>query len=134
MMRKINVYLDRSTGVYRGIGALVGSVLVTARCVCQVSVILIGLLISGVLSAGEVLNIQGGKITGNREQPKVLYIIPWQQPEGSANLERPVMTQINNVLNPIDRSYTLREIDYYQRIKSYNSFDSQHSQTETQTK
>ncbi len=71
--------------------------------------------------AEEVLNIEGGRITGNREQPKVLYIIPWRQPEGASVLDRPIVSQVENVLAPIDRGVALRKINYYQRLKQVNA-------------
>ena len=75
--------------------------------------------------AGEVLNIEGGTITGNREQPKVLYIIPWQQPQSSTNLSSSLVTQASSALRPIERGQLLREVDNYNRIKDHNPFSTQ---------
>ncbi len=68
--------------------------------------------------AEEVLNIEGGAVTGNREQPKVLYIIPWQAPEGKTDLNQPITSQIKGMLEPIDRAVTLRDIENYRKFST----------------
>ncbi len=59
------------------------------------------------------LNLQG-TFKGNREQPRVLYIVPWQQPGGPEGLDRPVNGLIDNVLTPIDRDVFQRELKYFE--------------------
>lgn len=53
------------------------------------------------------------EITGNRELPKVLYIVPWQQSDPGALMGRPVNTLLDEVLAPLDREEFLRQVDYY---------------------
>ena len=43
------------------------------------------------------------EITGNQELPKVLYIVPWQNPDPGDLLDRPVNSLLDEVLAPIDR-------------------------------
>lgn len=62
--------------------------------------------------AEDELNLQG-TFKGNREQPRVLYIVPWQQPGGPEGLDRPVNGLIDNVLTPIDRDVFQRELKYF---------------------
>jgi hypothetical protein len=51
-------------------------------------------------------------ITGNQEQPKVLYIVPWQGPGGADQLAQPVQPVIDDVFAPVDRGEFQRELKY----------------------
>ncbi len=53
------------------------------------------------------------EITGNQELPKVLYIVPWQNPDPGDLLDRPVNSLLDEVLAPIDRDEFLRQVEYY---------------------
>lgn len=53
------------------------------------------------------------EITGNRELPKVLYIVPWQKSDPGALVGRPVNTLLDEVLAPVDREEFVRQVDYY---------------------
>lgn len=66
---------------------------------------------SSVAQDDKVLNLEG-TFQGNREQPRVLYIVPWQQPGGPPELERPISGEINQLFEPIDRDSFERELKY----------------------
>jgi hypothetical protein len=51
-------------------------------------------------------------ITGNQEQPKVLYIVPWQPPGGADQLMQSVQPLLSDVFAPVDRSEFQRELKY----------------------
>jgi len=53
------------------------------------------------------------EITGNRELPKVLYIVPWQKSDPGDLMGRPVNTLLDEVLAPIDREEFIRGVRYY---------------------
>jgi hypothetical protein len=53
------------------------------------------------------------EITGNQELPKVLYIVPWQNPDPGDLLDRPINSLLDDVLAPIDRDEFLRQVNYY---------------------
>lgn len=60
----------------------------------------------------EVKELSGISIIGNKEAPKSLYIVPWQ------NSEVGVATSLNSGLlddsmRPVDKEVFLRELDYY---------------------
>ncbi len=59
----------------------------------------------------KVLNLES-TFQGNREQPRVLYIVPWQQPGGPPELERPISGDIDQLFEPIDRTSFQRELKY----------------------
>ena len=49
-------------------------------------------------------------VTGNQEQPKVLYIIPWQNAERSGALEGSMNSALSDVFLLVDRNELKREI------------------------
>ena len=51
-------------------------------------------------------------ITGNQEQPKVLYIVPWQPPGSADQLMQPVKPVLDDVFAPVDRAEFQRELKY----------------------
>ncbi len=64
-------------------------------------------------SATDEIVLDSTEITGNRELPKVLYIVPWQKSDPGALMGRPVNTLLDEVLAPLDREEFLRQVDYY---------------------
>ncbi len=61
----------------------------------------------------EVKELSGISIIGNKEAPKSLYIVPWQ------NSEVGVATSLNSGLlddsmRPVDKEVFLRELDFYE--------------------
>lgn len=51
-------------------------------------------------------------ITGNQEQPKVLYIVPWQGPAGVDQLNQGLQPIVSDVFAPVDRREFQRELKY----------------------
>ena len=60
-------------------------------------------------------------ITGNQEQPKVPYIVPWQQAGIPESVYTPMTTMISTVFSPIERNEFLREINYKEKISISNN-------------
>jgi hypothetical protein len=56
-------------------------------------------------------------ITGNRELPKVLYIVPWKRSDLGDLVGKPPNSLLDEVLEPIDRDVFLRENRYYDALK-----------------
>ena len=56
-------------------------------------------------------------ITGNRELPKVLYIVPWKRSDLGDLVGKPANSLLDEVLQPIDRDVFLRENRYYDAVK-----------------
>ena len=57
-------------------------------------------------------------ITGNRELPKVMSIVPWKAAEPPAGPDRPMGSLIEEVLSPLDRDEFRREITYFRDVAS----------------
>ncbi|MDM3872238.1 hypothetical protein QSV34_12860 [Porticoccus sp. W117] len=49
-------------------------------------------------------------ITGNREQPKVLYIVPWQAPDGPESLRQGFQSDLDELFQPVERNEFLRQL------------------------
>jgi len=63
------------------------------------------------------LELDTTQITGNRELPKVLYIVPWKRADLGDLLGRPVNSLLDEVLAPVDRDVFKRETRYYRALK-----------------
>ena len=57
-------------------------------------------------------DIKGSQIIGNRELPKVLYIVPWKKPLVGDQSGRPAVSVLDEALAPIDREVFRRELKY----------------------
>jgi hypothetical protein len=63
------------------------------------------------------LQLDTTEITGNRELPKVLYIVPWKRSDLGDLMGRPVNSLLDEVLQPLDRDVFQRENRYYDALK-----------------
>jgi hypothetical protein len=58
------------------------------------------------------------QITGNRELPKVLYIVPWKKPVPLTMGGRPVVSVLDEALAPVDREVFRRQISYDAQLRA----------------
>jgi len=63
------------------------------------------------------LELDPTDITGNRELPKVLYIVPWKRSDLGDLVGKPVNSLLDDVLQPLDRDVFQRENRYYDALK-----------------
>ena len=63
------------------------------------------------------LELETTDITGNRELPKVLYIVPWKRSDLGDLVGKPANSLLDEVLQPIDREVFLRQNRYYDALK-----------------
>ena len=73
-------------------------------------------LLAGTAFAQDRADIDRTQIIGNRELPKVLYIVPWKKPLPATLSGRPVASVLDEALAPIDREVFRREVSYEQQI------------------
>jgi hypothetical protein len=64
------------------------------------------------------LQLDSTAITGNRELPKVMSIVPWKAAEPPAGPDRPMGSLIEDVPSPLDRDEFRREITYFGDLTS----------------
>ena len=56
-------------------------------------------------------------VTGNQEQPKVMYIIPWQESDDLQLLYLPLYSQHNRIFGHVERSEHRREIKFMKDLE-----------------
>lgn len=59
------------------------------------------------------LNLDTTIVTGNRELPKVLYIVPWKRADLGDLPPQPFNSLLDEVLTPVDRDVFRREVTYF---------------------
>ncbi len=84
----------------------------------KTTTIVAGLLLSGLAQAQDRADIDRTKIIGNRELPKVLYIVPWKKPLPGNLAGKPLQSVLDEALSPIDRDVLRRQIDYGAQAKN----------------
>jgi hypothetical protein len=67
--------------------------------------------------AQDRLDLDTTQITGNRELPKVLYVVPWKRSDLGDLTGRPANSLLDEVLAPVDRDVFRRQNRYYQALK-----------------
>jgi hypothetical protein len=62
------------------------------------------------------LKLDATAITGNRELPKVMHIVPWKDSDFGDLTGRPVNSLLDEVLSPVDRDVFLRQMKYFEQL------------------
>jgi hypothetical protein len=62
-------------------------------------------------------DIDRTQIIGNRELPKVLYIVPWKKPLPGELTGRPAASVLDEALAPIDRDVFRRQLRYDAQVR-----------------
>lgn len=75
-----------------------------------VPIVLVALATNAI--AQDRAEIDPTKIVGNRELPKVLYIVPWKKPVPGQLTGKPVASVLDEVLAPVDREVFRRQVAY----------------------
>lgn len=57
-------------------------------------------------------DIDKSQIIGNRELPKVLYIVPWKKPVPGDLSGKPLESVLNEAMAPVDKDVFRREVKY----------------------
>ena len=57
-------------------------------------------------------------ITGNKELPKVMVIVPWKRSPGAGEVAQPNDSLLDEVLGPVDRGVFQRQIRYYGQLNA----------------
>ena len=73
---------------------------------------------AGARGNADRIDLDATQITGNRELPKVLYIVPWKRPELGDLVGRPLNSLLDEVLTPVDRDVFRRENRYFNALQT----------------
>ena len=82
------------------------------------TMIVAGTLAAGSVAAQDRAEIDRTQIIGNRELPKVLYIVPWKKPEPGDLSSRPLQSVLDEALAPVDRDVFRRQVRYDGQIQA----------------
>lgn len=72
----------------------------------------------GAAQAQDRADLDRTQIIGNRELPKVLYIVPWKKPLPGDLAGRPAGGVLDEALAPVDRDVFRRQIDYDAQVRT----------------
>jgi hypothetical protein len=64
------------------------------------------------------LELDPTAITGNRELPKVMVIVPWKKADLGDLTGKPANSLLNEVLEPVDREVFRRELGYFEALET----------------
>ncbi|MCU0757958.1 MAG: hypothetical protein MUF07_02000 [Steroidobacteraceae bacterium] len=64
------------------------------------------------------VDLESSQITGNRELPRVLYIVPWRAPAAGDLEGRPVNSLLYELTRPVDRDVFRRENRYFDALQA----------------
>jgi len=64
------------------------------------------------------LELGTATVTGDREQPKVMYIVPWKKSDIGDLAGKPMNSLVDEILAPVDRDVFKREVVYYKAVQS----------------
>ena len=82
------------------------------RALVRATMVLAGGLAACGVSAQDRAEIDRTQIIGNRELPKVLYIVPWKKPEPGDLSSRPLQGVLDEALALVDRDVFRRQVRY----------------------
>jgi hypothetical protein len=68
--------------------------------------------------AADRVDLDTTTVTGNRELPKVMYVVPWKKSDIGDLGGKPMNSLLDEVLAPVDRDVFRREVIYYQAVKA----------------
>jgi hypothetical protein len=69
-------------------------------------------------TARDEIELDPTQITGNRELPNVMYVVPWKRPDIGDLNGRPPKSLLNEVLAPVDRDVFRRQNRYFTALQS----------------
>jgi hypothetical protein len=63
------------------------------------------------------VELENTQITGNRELPRVMYVVPWKKPDLGDFGGRPAKSLLDELLQPLDRDVFKRQVRYYDALQ-----------------
>lgn len=91
---------------------------VITKMLAALSLLLTVIAFSSTAQAQEAQVVLRSTVTGNQEQPKVLYLVPWQKADTPELIYQPLQSLVDGVFEEVGREEFLREIRYRDKIKA----------------
>ncbi|MCC7463693.1 MAG: hypothetical protein IT480_14670 [Gammaproteobacteria bacterium] len=63
------------------------------------------------------LELESTQITGNKELPKVMYVVPWRRPDLGEFAGKPPNSLLDELLAPVDRDVFRRQNRYFAALQ-----------------
>ena len=73
---------------------------------------------TGAATAQDRADLDRTQVIGNRELPKVLYIVPWKKPPPGELSGKPLNSVLDDLMSPIDRDVYRRHMSYDQQLNA----------------
>jgi hypothetical protein len=67
--------------------------------------------------AQDRVELENTQITGNRELPRVMYVVPWKRPDLGDLGGKPARSLLDELLEPVDRDVFQRQNRYYNALQ-----------------
>lgn len=64
------------------------------------------------------LDLSTATVTGDQEQPKVMYVVPWKRSDIGDLSGKPMNSLLDEALAPVDRDEFKREVAYYGAVRA----------------
>lgn len=68
--------------------------------------------------ASDRIELDTTQISGNRELPKVMYVVPWRRADPGEFTGRPLNSLLDEALTPVDRDVFRRQNRYYSALQA----------------
>ena len=75
-------------------------------------------IVAGPALAQDRADIDRTTITGNKELPKVLYIVPWKKPVPGPLAARPRTSVLDEALAPVERDVLRRQLRFDAQLRA----------------
>ncbi len=72
---------------------------------------------AGSAHAQDRIELEATQITGNRELPNVMYVVPWKKPDLGDFAGRPPKSLLDELLAPVDREVFQRQNRYFAALQ-----------------
>jgi hypothetical protein len=72
---------------------------------------------AAVTHAHDQIELEATQVTGNRELPNVMYVVPWKKPDLGDFAGRPPKSLLDELLAPVDREVFQRQNRYFAALQ-----------------
>jgi hypothetical protein len=74
------------------------------------------LLAVATATAQDAMDLETSTVTGNRELPRVMVIVPWKKSEPGELRGKPLGSLLDEALSPVNREVFRRRLDLYEDL------------------